>query len=189
MDPSRAPTDELSPNQAPPAEVTVVPEGNQTFWPNIERWLASPEPRLPRPIIKCAICEEDLCFPLKYKVPFTGTEGEEAIVFQPCRHVLGRFCVHSWHARSGGHTTCPICRTKLSDDTVGALLRYPSAEDEHDMNPPMSEEQHGLWVQSMQRRSQNYSRLMEENEQELARIRAQIAEDLWVVGGRYDNRE
>ena len=98
-------------------------------------------------------------------------------MFQPCRHVVGRVCVRSWHARNGGHITCPICRTELSDETVGAMLGSGSAEDEVDISPPMSAEQVGLWMQSLERQVQNTLRRLEENEQEMARRRARMAEE------------
>ncbi|KAK3326056.1 hypothetical protein B0H66DRAFT_600191 [Apodospora peruviana] len=85
------------------AEETV----EETYWPNIERYIAKPSG--PKPHVACGICGDELLVPGLQELCVGRCEKMIVLI---CKHVLGMICLCKCLGKS---LTCPFCRTKVPE--------------------------------------------------------------------------
>ncbi|KAK3326075.1 hypothetical protein B0H66DRAFT_530080 [Apodospora peruviana] len=116
------------------AENTV----EETYWPNIERYINHPNPveaDLPKPVVNCAICSRELIVPglqgdvedqdaEKYDSQDDSNAPEEMRLLDRCQHVLGNSCFVRClqvAAEQFKSPRCPFCRVKVFSQSMSPV--------------------------------------------------------------------
>lgn len=108
--PPRSPR--ASSSSASPAAPAASEPVDETYWPNVERWLTTRSG--PRPVVLCVCCTEELVIP---GLQSDNGEREETRRLE-CGHLLGAVCIGAWISDRRGTEAgarCPFCQYPIED--------------------------------------------------------------------------